>query len=431
MKCTRYALTLAAILAFPCAVQATHGYFAYGYGTQAKGMGGAGVALPLDSVQASVNPAGMVYLGNRYDLGAGLFSIRPQYRVVGAPSGGARTFPLVPESVSGKRDFIFAPNGGWNRMIDAASSYGVSFYTNGGANTRYPASAGAGTGTFHAGAMGVKLKQLFIQPAYARKIGKSSSIGIGAPVAIQWFGADGFGAFAPFAADGTPDHLTNLGTKAETGVGIKFGFQTEAAQGLTVAGSYQTKIGIPRYKDYEDLMAQSGKIDVPATGTVGLAYRCTPKSVVAFDIQTIWYSKVPALANAFANIFAFEAGDASNGLGGENGIGLGWKDVTVFKLGYQTETGNGMTWRAGVSYGKQPVRASEVFLNLAAPGVNEYHFTVGATKALKQGAEVSFSALYAPYKTVEGYNPLEAQGQQQIYLKQGEVGFEVAYGKKL
>lgn len=431
MKTVRLALAAAAILAFPCAVRATHGYFAYGYGTQAKGMGGAGVALPLDSVQAAVNPAGMVFLGNRYDLGAGLFSIRPQYKVTGAPSGAPRTFPLVPESVSGKRDFIFAPNAGWNHMIDASSSYGMSIYTNGGANTKYPASAGAGTGTFHAGATGVKLKQLFIQPSYARKIGEKSSIGIGAPIAIQWFGASGFGAFGAFAADGTPNHMTNMGTKAGTGVGLKFGFQTEAAQGLTVAGSYQTKIGIKRYKDYEDLMAQRGKIDVPATGTIGLAYKASPKSVVAFDIQTIWYSKVPALANPFANIYGFEGGDASKGLGGDNGAGLGWKDVTVFKLGYQTQTSEDMTWRAGISYGKEPIRSTEVFFNLAAPGVNEFHFTVGATKALKKGAEVSFSALYAPTHTVDGTNPLEAPGQQQIQLKQGEIGFEIAYGKKL
>lgn len=431
MKHFQLALAAAALLAIPSAVHATHGYFAYGYGTKAKGMGGAGVALPLDTLQAAVNPAGMVHVGNRFDLGAGLFSIRPQYKVTGAPSGAPHTFPLVPESVSGKRDFIFAPNAGWNRMIDAVSSAGVSIYTNGGANTKYPASAGAGTGTFHAGQTGVKLKQLFIQPSYSRIVSDKVSVGIGVPFAIQWFGASGLGAFAPFAADGTAEHLSNMGTKSSTGVGLKFGIQGEASEGLTLAASYQTKIKMKRYKDYEDLMAQRGKVDVPATGTIGLAYKTSPKSVVAFDIQKIWYSKVPSLANPFANVYDFEAGDPTKGLGGENGIGLGWKDVTVYKLGYQTQTSETMTWRAGISYGKEPIRASEVFFNLVAPGVNEVHLTVGATKALKKEAEVSFSALYAPTKTVTGYNPLEAPGRQAIELKQGEIGFEIAYGRKL
>ncbi|HEY3411831.1 MAG TPA: outer membrane protein transport protein [Armatimonadota bacterium] len=431
MKHLRVALAAAAVLAFPTCVHATHGYFAYGYGTQAKGMGGAGVALPLDSVQAAVNPAGMVYLGNRFDVGAGLFSIRPQYKVTGNPSGAAHTFPLVPESVSGKRDFILAPNAGWNHMIDPRGSVGVSIYTNGGANTKYPASAGGGRGSFYAGPTGVKLKQLFIQPSYSRMIGEKASFGLGLPFAIQWFGADGLGSFAPFVADGVANHLTNMGTKASTGMGFKVGVQGEAAEGLTLAASYQSKISMKRYKDYEDLMAQRGKVDVPATGTIGLAYKCAPASVVAFDIQKIWYSKVPSLANPFANVYGFEAGDPTKGLGGENGIGLGWKDVTVFKLGYQAKTSEDMTWRAGISYGKEPIRASEVFFNLIAPGVNEMHYTVGATKTLKKGGEVSFSAMFAPTRKVTGYNPLEAPGQQTIQLRQGEVGLEVAYGRKL
>ena len=53
---------------------ATNGYFAHGYSIKNKALAGAGVALPLDSLAASMNPAGMTEVGHRLDLGVSLFS---------------------------------------------------------------------------------------------------------------------------------------------------------------------------------------------------------------------------------------------------------------------------------------------------------------------------------------------------------------------
>ena len=58
---------------------ATNGYFAYGYGTKNKGMAGAGVALPQDSLAAAVNPAGTLHVGDRVDAGASIFSPPREY----------------------------------------------------------------------------------------------------------------------------------------------------------------------------------------------------------------------------------------------------------------------------------------------------------------------------------------------------------------
>jgi hypothetical protein len=54
---------------------ATVGYFDYGYGVQAKGIGGAGVAFPQDALAPASNPAGAAFLDNRFD--AGLTYFRP------------------------------------------------------------------------------------------------------------------------------------------------------------------------------------------------------------------------------------------------------------------------------------------------------------------------------------------------------------------
>lgn len=54
--------------------QATDGYFSHGYGIRAKGMGGATTALPQDAMIAATNPAGMAFVGNRFDIGIDWFS---------------------------------------------------------------------------------------------------------------------------------------------------------------------------------------------------------------------------------------------------------------------------------------------------------------------------------------------------------------------
>lgn len=61
-------------LVIPATSFATNGYFADGYGTKNKGMVGAGVALPQDAMSAATNPAGMVMVGERMDVGAAIFS---------------------------------------------------------------------------------------------------------------------------------------------------------------------------------------------------------------------------------------------------------------------------------------------------------------------------------------------------------------------
>jgi long-chain fatty acid transport protein len=60
-------LALILLLALPAF--ATDGYFSTGYGVKQQGQGGAGIALPQDSLAAATNPAGMVFVGDRFDFG--------------------------------------------------------------------------------------------------------------------------------------------------------------------------------------------------------------------------------------------------------------------------------------------------------------------------------------------------------------------------
>lgn len=421
-------LAVAAALAAPATAFATNGYFAHGYGVKSKGLAGASVALPLDSLDAAVNPANMVYVGKRYDLGITLFSPQRSYTVEGNPSGFPGTFGLAPGTVDSDSEYFLIPSFGANWMIDAKSSAGLSVYGNGGLNTDYPGFANAfcpppgGTGTYCAGATGVNLSQLFLTGTYARKFaGDKASWGVTAIVAYQQFEAKGVGSFAPFSS--SPTNLSDNGTDDSFGGGLKVGINGEVTKGLRLAGSYQSKISMGEFDKYKGLFAEQGGFDIPATWTVGLAFDVNPKSTLTFDVQQIMYSDIKAIANPLLPNLQ------TSQLGNTDGAGFGWEDMTIYKIGYQFATSPLWTWRVGLSTGSQPIPESEMLFNILAPAVMEEHVTFGFTRAVGTDMEFDVSAMYAPKNEVSGPNTLDAPNQQKITIEmtQWELGFNWAW----
>ncbi len=414
------ACAVAAGIAAPVSAFATNGYFSHGYSTKSNGMVGAGVALPQDAMAAATNPAGMVWVGNRMDLGAAIFSPHRSYTVTGAPNPPP-AFGLAPGKVDSDKNYFLIPHFGRNWMLDADSSLGLSIYGNGGMNTDYPGSASGGMGTYYAGATGVDLMQLFVNGTYSRKINATSSWGVSLIAAYQRFKATGVGSFAPYSS--SPADLTNNGYANSTGFGAKFGWQGQVTPDMTLGASYQTKMSMSKFDKYKGLFAEQGSFDIPATATIGLAFKATPSSVLAFDIQKIFYSDIKAIANPLLpNLQTAQ-------LGSNNGAGFGWDDMTVYKLGYQWQGNQGWTWRAGYSYGKQPIPSSETLFNILAPAVMESHLTFGFTKQLDPTHEFNFAAMYAPSSSVSGNNALNGTPQT-IKLEMVQYQIEASWGWK-
>lgn len=426
---------------------ATNGYFAHGYGTTSKGLAGAGVALSQDSLAAATNPAGMVTLGDRIDLGAALFSPRRKYSVTGDASEQCQvpgnpltcSFSIGPQSIDSDNNYFLIPHFGWNKMLDDRSSIGISIYGNGGMNTEYKGGTATVSpdgnnffdvpGTYADGTTGVDLMQLFIAPTYARKINDTASWGVTPIIAYQRFEAKGLGAFAPYSSD--DNNLSNRGYDSSWGYGVRFGVQGEVAPGIRLGASYQSKIFAEEFDKYKGLFAEQGDFDIPANMTVGLAWDVTPTSTLFFDIQHIWYSDVKSIANAFdpQGLTMCAMGmDESGCLGANGGSGFGWKDMTIAKIGYQWQTSPDMTWRLGYSYGKQPIRDSEVLFNIIAPAVIEHHLTAGFTRQMGPNNELNFAAMYAPTKKVSGTNPLDPA--QTIEIEMYQFDLELSYAWK-
>ena len=412
------AAAVAATLA-PAAALATNGYFPHGQGIKAKGMGGAAIAFPQDTIAAASNPAGMFFVGNRLDLGVDWFKPTREAEIVGSPAPINGTY-----DANGKSNF-FVPEFGYNTLINPNLSLGVSVYGHGGMNTAYTRAFPL----FGTSKAGIDLSQLFIAPTVAFQVAPGQVVGASLNLAYQRFKATGLENFtapvgSPQQFSQSPGNVTNQGYDTSTGVGVRIGWLGKFAP-CEVGATYQTKTKMSEFDKYKGLFAENGGFDIPANYGAGVACKVAPPVTVAVDVVRIEYSGIRSVNNPLLpNLFTAP-------LGSSNGAGFGWEDVTAYKLGVQWAVNPTMTLRAGYNYGKQPIPASETLFNVLAPGTVEQHYTVGGTWVMPGNGELSFFFMVAPEKKVNGSNSIPpAFGGGNVNLSLKEMSLGVGYGWK-
>jgi len=407
---------------------ATNGYFAHGYGTKNKALAGAGVALPQDALAAATNPAGMARVGTRLDVGAALFAPYRSYQA--DPFTGTEFVNSDGTEVDSERNLFLVPHFAYNRQLDDTSSVGIAVYGNGGMNSFYrnTDTPNGAAGTFFAGNTGVDLMQLFIAPTFAKSLNDKVSVGISAIIAYQRFKAYGVSAFAGLSNDSGA--LSENNFDDAYGIGARIGVLADLTDRLTLGASYQSRIYMTEFDNYAGLFAEQGDVDIPSNFTVGLAFKATPTATVVFDVQHIRYSEVASIGNpmmpAMAACQTALGGGATSDpscLGGDNGMGFGWGDQTIYKLGLQWQYSADLILRAGASITEIPFEQSEVLFNLLSPATVEKHFTAGFTQRLGKDSEFSLSAMYAPEGSISG-----APLGQTISVQMHQYELEASYG---
>jgi long-chain fatty acid transport protein len=417
------AASLAALPAF-----ATNGYFPHGYGVRAKGMGGASTAMAQDAMGGATNPASMVWVGDRLDIGLEAFSPR---RDASRSDAG---FPTLNGSVGSGRNWFAVPELGYNHMQRSDLSLGVTVYGNGGMNTDYPQgnfNCGGGPANMlcGSGGLGVNLMQLIVAPTVAYKFAPRHSVGVSLLLGYQRFSAKGLQAFdnapgfPPFTQ--SPGNVTNRGNDTSTGVGIRLGYFGQITDRFSVGAAYAPKMHMGSFGNYSGLFAGGGGFDIPEHYSVGVAFRPNAAWTVAADYERINYSGVPSVGNP---------GSAQAPLGAPNGPGFGWQDIGVFKLGAAWQMNPRWTLRAGYNHGQNPIRSSDVTFNILAPGVMTDHFTGGFTYALDNASEITGFFMVAPRQSVTGPSMFNAVlgagagGNETIRMR--EYSFGVGWTKR-
>ena len=280
---------------------ATEGYFQHAYGLRHKALAGAGVASIEDATGISINPAGLVDVGNQFNMGLSLFMPTRWYEASG-------TNFVAPGKHKSKKPIFPVPTLAYVRQIDESSAIAFSIFGNGGMNTTYKAFQnnaffctllGGGTGPFCGdGKTGVDLMQMFVSAAYSRRLTNNFSIGIAPVFAIQRFKAYGLQAYDNATSTAYPGKVTNNGYSYSYGGGVRVGITIKPSERVSFGASYQTKMWMSKFKKYRGLFAEGGDFDIPANLQVGMAFQVTPELKLMLDYRHIFYSGVKAIANS-------------------------------------------------------------------------------------------------------------------------------------
>lgn len=388
---------------------ATDGYFAFGTGIRYKSMAGAGVGLSLGKLAAATNPAAMAFAGSGYELNLGLFAPNRGYTVMGQPSFIPGTFGLAEGTVESNRNLFLIPALGANWMWGENKSLGIVVYGNGGMNTTYDHPV------FGYQTTGIDMLQLFVAPTFSIELREAHALGMSVVWAYQQFEANGLLAFSELSE--SPQQVSNNGVDVSSGFGLRVGYQGRLTHFLSIGLSAQTRIAMSSFDQYAGLFAEGGRFDIPFNWTAGLALHLG-KIGLALDYRQIAYGSIAAIANPLLPHMRMYA------MGSANGPGFGWQDMNVWKLGLWYDLDDRTTLRAGFSTGRQPIPESEVLLNILAPAVIERHLTIGFSTQIDEHRGFSLFVARALPARVQGPNPLEMPGRQQIelFMDQWEIG---------
>lgn len=416
--------TLATLLIAAAPAYATNGYFLPGFGVKSQGAGGVGIAMQADSLSQAANPANATETGMRADLGMSLFN--PERKattgpnLASTPEGG---FGFDASAESGNRLYLM-PDMGFTMPVDDKLSVGLALVGNGGMNTTFKPNIFASP--FFAttpngqpdSLVGVDLMQMIAPVTVAYKVTDQHSIGASLNLAAQRFKANGLGQFGFFQISSDTTSLTNNGYDYAYGAGLRLGWLGKFMDGrVSLGATWASKTYMTKFDKYKGLFAEQGDFDIPENYGLGLAVKATDKFTIAADIMKIKYSGVASVSNAGpgvnggsgvsqSQVLSVSSAPATDPrkLGNDQGMGFGWDDMTVYKLGLIYDVSEDLTVRAGYNYGKTPIQEDQLVFSALAPATVEKHYSIGFTKKMKgeMNWEISGTYMYVANNTLSG-----------------------------
>lgn len=404
---------------------ATNGYFLIGYGAKSRAMGGTGIAYTdRGSMAAALNPANLsVAKQFRFDVGADLMVPR---RAAFHNSETLRT-----DEISGSNLFLF-PSLSFAAPINERFTFGFASIV-AGANSRYDQSPDNPNGSFFNftaasrqlnnleplanNTVGINFAQLQLLPSLAFHFNDNHAVGLSVALAVQSIRAYGLGAFEALNYTQAEDHVTDKGNDWAYGAGLRLGWISHLFQHRVSLGAYYaSRVYMTEFDDYRNLIAEQGDFDIPAHFGLGIAVHPTQQLSIAADVAHIQFDKIAALANLGpppedpTGFFPTPLRCDLHCLGNDQGLGFGWQDTTIYKIGLRYQVNNRWALLAGYNYAKSPIRSNQLLFNLLSPATVEDHATLGLSYQLNKRTDISFNYVHAFKKTLTGTTPFYPAG---------------------
>lgn len=381
---------------------ALYGYFLPAYGSKSTGVAGTGIAMPQDRMAGAINPAGLALIEPGFDAEVALLHPQREARL------DCTNIGQCDEAVGdrSKREFFAVPGFGYSQRWGERSTLGVTLYGNGGLNTSYGralydeaaariAGQGPGDPGFPArGKIGVDFAQFITALNFAYRASERWTVGIAPLIVVQKFSARGLAGFAPLSVD--PGSLNGRDSDYELGGGVRVGAIYQLRPDIRVGGQYTSQLFIHDYTKYNGLFAEGGNLDAPAHYTVGLSWEASPRLTLAFDYQRILYGSIGTIGNPGPTAAELAGNIApSRLLGGADGIGFGWNDVSVYKFAAVYGWNDRVTLRAGWGHNSGVASGSQALLSPLVPAGMRDVLTVGLTYRSTDSDEFSMGYFHS------------------------------------
>lgn len=349
-----------------------------GWGPRNEVMAGANGAAPVDVSTVTVNPAGLINLSSRADLGAGLVKLSLWANPKHATGPAVNTHT---GKQNGLLDYYVQPfagiiyNSECSKWAFGASSVALA---SGGVTYKKPIIKPEllltpnGQTVAQTGALfDTSASAYILQTAFAAAYQWSDSLSLGAAFDIDTFL---FSADAPIS---TPQGLKQTHGRGRLDVTYGFGLTLGAlytindqwAAGLTVI----TPQWFEQNKLYADLIP---KFRLPPEVRLGFAYRPYCPLLLTFDVLWIGWNQVKP----------FKTTPAKGG--------FGWTDQFTFGLGLQYDINSSWIMRAGYNYGKTPIKSKVIFANALFPTHAEHTLSGGLEFFLNRQNSVALGVIY-------------------------------------
>lgn len=360
------------------------------------GMAATGIAYPQDAEAGAFNPAGMVDVGDRFDVG---FSVARESRKTRV-HGNLAPIPGINGKFDANHKAKYAFNGdfGINKMLGCNASIGLVVYNRNYNKTKYHRPLPL-FGTTKAG---LEYVHETISPTFAIKLWCKHNFGISLNYMVQRIWVQGLQNFANALFSKHPAHLTNHRYSWSQGVSFTLGYRCQVTNCLSVGVTYQPKTYMSKFKKYRGFLAGNGRLNIPQKIGGGVAWRFLPCATVAFDVEYINWKRVKALHRPLQhNLVAHK-------LGSHNGSGFGFRDQWYYRIGIDYDVTSWLTVRAGFRHANTPIKRSQTAVNALTVDTIEDFLTLGATACLNPCNEFSFFYAHGFNYKVRGKHSIPA-----------------------
>lgn len=416
---------------------------AAGTGAVQLGMAGAGTAMASDASATLRNPAAGAWLGDTRTAELG----------IAVPDGGVRAGPLGENALFGLLDVkpgrntsvtgVFPiPSFARNWRLDdrtavgwGVSASGLKALSEGGTATLargVPTLDARCDGDFGGGqpltalgdpsglcgrngrTLGVDLTQVLLSAHWAYRVTPELAVGVAPVLAVQRIKLMGLGAFAAFS--NFPEQTTDRGADYSYGGGARFGLLWDLGYGIGIGAAYQTQLYQTDFDKYRGAII-GGSLDFAPTINLGVQFHLIEGHRLFLDYEQVRYGDIRPLSNRVEpqrftdqcfvprlitrNLQNPPALDAC--LGAPHGPGFGWDTINVYKIGYQGNSER-LIWRAGFSWGGNPVVKDQALPKIFAPAITDRHAAVGLSWKLSPKLDLGWALIYAIKNTVHERN---------------------------